>query len=48
MTGVFTIPDEELQNESWRIMLHQESEEEKFEREYQEKQKKIIQEIFGE
>lgn len=48
MTGVFTIPDEELQNESWRLLLRQESEEEKFEREYKEKQKKIIKEIFGE
>ena len=44
MTGIFTIPDEELQNESWRLMLRQESEEEKFAR----KQKEIIEEVFRE
>ena len=43
MSGVFTIPDEELQSESWRLMLRQESEEEKFKR----KQKEILEEIFN-
>lgn len=43
MTGIFTIPDSELQSESWRLMLRQESEEEKFKR----KQKEIIEEIFN-
>ena len=42
MSGVFTIPDEELQRESWRLLLRQESEEEKFKR----KQKEILEEIF--
>lgn len=43
MTGVFTIPDEELQSESWRLLLRQESEEEKYER----KQKEILEKIFN-
>ena len=42
MTGIFTILDEELQSESWRLLLRQKSEEEL----YQEKQDKIIKEIF--
>jgi len=44
MSSIFTIPDEELQSESWRLMLRQESEEEKFKR----KQKEIIEEVFRE
>ena len=43
MTGVFIIPDVELQSESWRLMLRKESEEEKYEK----KQKQIIEDIFN-
>jgi hypothetical protein len=42
MSGIFVIPDEELQSESWRLMLRQESEEDKFKR----KQKEILEEVF--
>ena len=42
MSGVFIIPDEELQSESWRLLLRKESEEEKYAR----KQKEIIEEVF--
>lgn len=44
MSGVFTIPDEELQSESWRLMLRQETEQEKFDK----RQKEIIAEVFRE
>lgn len=39
---IFTIPDSELQSESWRLLLRQESEEEKFQR----KQREILKEVF--
>lgn len=40
--SIWTIPDEELQSESWRLLLRQPSEKEIYEK----KQEKILREIF--
>jgi hypothetical protein len=43
MSGLFTTPQSQLSKESWRLMLRKKTELEKL----KEKQKKLLQEIFG-